>query len=516
MRIRSRRLFERTRQVLTSIRFRLTMWFAAILALVLLAFSVFIYVQQSHDLREASLARLENKFGRLQALVQLPGREAERAGRLSLPSMPDNAQPLLQDTDVMALTDPSGRVVQFSGTLSAEEITDITQSEISRGSPANPLTYTITSASNGSDGVQSEYFFLLAPITLDNNLVAFLVMGSPVDPDGQMARLMVTLILGSLGTLVVALGGGFWLADRAMRPVKTITQTAQRLGETDLSLRLNLARHDELGQLADTFDGMLDRIEAAFDRQRRFTADASHELRTPLTIIELEAARASGPGHSSAELAQALSVIQSEGDFMTRLVDNLLTLSRMDSGQTVLTLERLDLSDLALEEVERLPPLAARRGVTLVAGTLPELTVLGDRTFLSRLIANLIENAIKYSAAAEHAEVRIDASGGLAETDSSAYLRVSDNGPGIPPEHLPHLFERFYQVDPSRTRGTSEAELPPTSSGAGLGLSIVEWIAKAHGGSVRVESRVGEGTTFEIRLPLAQPNPDPAGNSAGR
>ncbi len=315
MRIR-RRLVERARQVLTSIRFRLTMWFVAILAIVLLAFSVFIFVQQSHDLREASLARLENKFGRLQALVQLPGREAERAGRFSLPSMPDNAQPLLQDTDVMALTDPSGRVVQFSGTLSAEEITDITQSEISRGSPANPLTYTITSASNGSDGVQSEYFFLLAPITLDNNLVAFLVMGSPVDPDGQLARLMVTLILGSLGTLVVALGGGFWLADRAMRPVKTITQTAQRLGETDLSLRLNLARPDELGQLADTFDGMLDRIEAAFDRQRRFTADASHELRTPLTIIELEAARASGPGHSAAELAQALSVIQSEGDLM--------------------------------------------------------------------------------------------------------------------------------------------------------------------------------------------------------
>ncbi len=112
--------------------------------------------------------------------------------------------------------------------------------------------------------------------------------------------------------------------------------------------------------------------------------------------------------------------------------------------------------------------------------------------------------------------VRIDASAGLAEPDSCAYLRVSDNGPGIPPEHLPHLFERFYQVDPSRTRGATETELPPTSSGAGLGLSIVEWIAKAHGGSVRVESRVGEGTTFEIRLPLAQPDPDLPGKSPER
>jgi signal transduction histidine kinase len=503
MRARLSRLSHRVRLVLTSIRFRLTLLFAAILAAVLLVFSVFIYVQQSRDLREASLARLENKFSRLQAMVQLP-RDQDRAGRLSLPSLPDNAQPLLQDTDIMALTDPSGQVVQFSGTMSAQAIGAIAQSEISQGNLTNPQVFNVTTASQGSDGSHGQYFFLLAPITLDSNLVAFLVMGSPVDPEGELGRLLVTLLLGSLGTLMVALGGGYWLADRAMRPVKTITQTALSLGETDMSLRLNLDRQDELGQLADTFDGMLDRIEAAFDRQRRFTADASHELRTPLTIIELEAARASGPGRSAAEMAQALSVIQSEGDFMARLVDNLLTLSRMDSGQTVITTERLDLSDLSLEAIERLAPLASGRSVTLEAGPLPELMVRGDATFLSRMIANLVENAIKYSAQSTHPVVRVETGRCQDGTNPAVCLWVRDNGPGIPPEHLPHLFERFYQVDPSRSRSARDTDLEPTSSGAGLGLSIVEWIARAHGGSVRVESRLGQGTSFEVCLPEAE------------
>jgi signal transduction histidine kinase len=490
------------RGVIGSIRFRLTLWFVAILAIVLLVFSTFIYIQQARDLRAASLSRLENKFTQLQTLVQLPMREISRAGGLTLPSMPNNAQPLLQAGDVMAIADASGQVVQATGPLSVDTISRITQSELAEQPTSDPRTYTITPEADEARTRSAQYLFLFAPISLGNNVIAFLVMGSPIDPDGQLHRLILTLLLGSLGTLVIALGGGFWLADRAMHPVKTITHTARDLGETDLSRRLNLGRSDELGELADTFDAMLDRLQAAFDRQRRFTADASHELRTPLTIINLEATRAAQPGHSAGDMQQALTVIRSENEFMTRLVNNLLTLSRMDSGLTALAFEPVDLSDVALEGVERLAPLAARQEVSLTAGELPELMVNGDRQFLAQLVNNLIENGVKYTADADQRQVCVETALVTEGDQPMGCLRVIDSGTGISPEDLPHLFERFFQVDAARTRGTKDDGTEAGSSGVGLGLSIVDWIAHAHGGRVRVESTLGQGSTFEVLLPL--------------
>jgi two-component system OmpR family sensor kinase len=448
------------------------------------------------------LARLENKFTQLQALVQFPMRELTRPGGLSLPSMPDNAQPLLQGGDVLAIADPNGQVVQTIGPLSPETMNRISLTELSERQSADPRTYTITPEADEAQAHSVEYLFLFSPITLGNSVVAFLVMGSPVDPDGQLHRLILTLLLGSIGTLVVALGGGFWLSDRAMRPVKTITHAARDIGETDLSRRLNLGQRDELGELADTFDAMLDRLQAAFDRQRRFTADASHELRTPLTIINLEAARAAQPGHKPNEMQRALNVIRSENEFMTRVVNNLLTLSRMDSGQTALSFEPVDLSDVALEGVERLAPLAARQDVTLSAGDLPELMVMGDRQSLAQMVNNFIENGIKYTAECDERRVCVEAARCSDGDLQRACIRVTDSGKGIAPEHLPHLFERFYQADAARTRGGAEDNDEASSAGVGLGLSIVEWIAHAHGGSVRVDSTVSRGTTFEVVFPL--------------
>jgi len=297
--------------------------------------------------------------------------------------------------------------------------------------------------------------------------------------------------------------GGFWLADQAIQPVKQITQTARSISETDLSLRLNLNRKDELGELADTFDAMLARLQAAFERQRQFTADASHELRTPLTIIDLETSRALSARRSAQEYEHALKVIQSENQFMIRLVNNLLTLARMDAGQVALQNQRLDLSDVTLEVVERLAPLAAKEQVKLTVGELPELPILGDRQYLAQMLTNLVENAIKYTTG-EEKRVWVETGCSDAAQGKFAWVRVTDNGPGIPEEHLPHLFDRFYQVDRARTRQSYDAESQDeqTPSGTGLGLSIAQWIAKAHRGIIRVQSRVGEGSTFEVSLPL--------------
>jgi signal transduction histidine kinase len=315
--------------------------------------------------------------------------------------------------------------------------------------------------------------------------------------------LLASLIVGILLTLLIALLGGFWLADRAMRPVKTITQAAQNISETDLSLRLHLTQKDELGELADTFDEMLNRLQAAFERQRQFTADASHELRTPLTIVDLETSRALANHRSPQEYERVLRVVQSENQMMIHMVVNLLTLARMDAGQVTLKKEELDLSDVTLEVVERMAPLASRENVRFSVGELPELHVLGDRQYLAQMLTNLVENAIKYTSG-EDKHVLVETGSDEAGKDRHAWVRVIDNGPGIPAEHLPHVFDRFYQVDSSRTRKNSEeeAEGEQSYSGTGLGLSIVQWIVQAHEGQIQVRSEVGKGSTFEISIPM--------------
>jgi len=237
----------------------------------------------------------------------------------------------------------------------------------------------------------------------------------------------------------------------------------------------------------------LARLQTAFERQRQFVADASHELRTPLTIVNLESSRALASKRTAPEYQRALGVIRSENEFMAHLVNDLLTLARMDSGQAAMEKTPLDLSDIALEAVERLAPLAERRNVRLETGDLPEVTILGDRRYLLQMMSNLVENGIKYTGGTER---RVYVETGL-QADS-AWVRVSDTGPGIPPEHLPLLFERFYRVDKARARGDDDAQ-----GGNGLGLSIVNWIVQAHNGEVRVESTPEAGTTFEVRFKAA-------------
>jgi two-component system OmpR family sensor kinase len=240
---------------------------------------------------------------------------------------------------------------------------------------------------------------------------------------------------------------------------------------------------------------MLGRLQAAFERQRQFVADASHELRTPLTIVNLETSRALASPRKAEDYQRALTIIHNENDFMTSLVNDLLTLARMDAGQAVLEKHPVDLSDVVVETMERLSPLAARTGVRLEAGELPEARILGDRQQLVQMVSNLVDNGIKY-ADGEDKKVSIE----TGTTGDIAWVRVSDNGPGIAAEHIPHLFDRFYRVDQSRTRGEFESDGSKSPSGSGLGLSIVQWIARSHGGEIKVESQLGTGTTFEVRF----------------
>ena len=477
---------ERANSFIHSIRFRLVLWFVFILGMVLAGFSLFVYYSQARDLRTASVDYLERRIGRLQEI--LASRPGSDTAVLIMPA------DFLQDTDELVLLDQGGNVLASHGPLQAEEVLQLFARGMQAQSQQQQRIQPSTPWAQENTSAHIDYTFVIAPLSDDVRYSGFIIMGRPLDAEGQLQRLIFTLLAGSLLTLTVALLGGLWLADRAMRPVHTITHTARQISDTDLSRRINMKSKDELGELADTFDAMLARLQAAFERQREFVADASHELRTPLTIVNLETNHALSARRSPQEYERAMRVVQGENDFMTRLVNDLLALARMDAGQTTLEQQPLDLSDLALEAAERLSPLAERSKVRIETGDLPEVNILGDRQALLQMISNLLENGIKY-ADGENSHVRIE----TGQTDDKAWLRVSDNGPGIAPEHIPHLFERFYRVDKARSR----ADQSP--SGSGLGLSIVSWVVKAHNGAVNVSSAPGEGTTFEVTFPAGRP-----------
>jgi heavy metal sensor kinase len=466
-----------------SIRFRLLLWFTAILALVLIIFCAFIYFNQTRDLEDDALGRLERRLVKLQETLRISLRE--KNGQLVFP------EDILEDTDALALIGSNGQVLASYGTFPAGDVAQVAR-QATQNRSGHEQDETFDNSATWIDK-NSAYAYAVAPIFGESGQTSLIVLGGPLDPDGRMQGLLTSLFFGSLLTLAIATGGGFWLADRAMRPVQTITHTARSIGETDLSRRINLASKDELGELASTFDNMLARLQAAFERQRQFVADASHELRTPLTIVNLETSRALEARRSPQEYERALRVIHSENDFMSHLVNDLLTLARMDNGQVALEKVPLDLSDVAVDAIDRLTPLAARNNVKLETGDLPETRMLGDRQSLLQMVSNLIENAIKYT---EGIDKQVCIETGV--TDDCAWVRVSDNGPGISPEHLPHLFDRFFRVDKARARAKDEDSESP--SGSGLGLSIIQWIARAHGGEVQVESTPGNGSSFEIRF----------------
>jgi signal transduction histidine kinase len=310
----------------------------------------------------------------------------------------------------------------------------------------------------------------------------------------------MTLLNPGLQVLLLSAMGGFWLAGRAMRPVQAITATAQRIEASDLSRRLALKRRDELGELADTFDHMLDRLESAFTRQRQFTADASHELRTPLTIIELKSSRLLDQDDLTDRQRADLTVIQQERQHMTHLVDDLLFLARADAGHAQARHELVHLDELILEVVERFAPLAQERCLRVEVSDLPDLTVFGDRLYLLRMLGNLVENALKYSGP-DGTCVRLDLAPCEQDNTQWARLTVSDDGPGIPAKHLPHVFERFYRADISRTHTDAASADTSERAGSGLGLAIARWIAQAHGGDITLESGVDNGTVCTVMLP---------------
>jgi len=306
----------------------------------------------------------------------------------------------------------------------------------------------------------------------------------------QIRSLWIQLASISLAVLLLGGVGGVALANRLVGPLARMALHARRITAEQLHERLEVAGSgEELEQLGEAFNATLARLESSFAQLRRFTADASHEIRTPLTALRSVGEVALQGERSNVEYQESIGAMLEETDRLKGLVDSLLAIARAEAGQKHYSFEDLDLRLLADEVAEQLAVLAEERGQTLVVQG--ESTIASiDRLTIRQALVNLVDNAIKYSP--ERANVRVRVSG-----DSQfAELAVEDDGPGIAPEHAEKIFERFYRIDPSRSRA---------QGGTGLGLSLVKLAAEAHGGRVEVASTPGRGSTFRIVLPARAP-----------
>ncbi len=284
--------------------------------------------------------------------------------------------------------------------------------------------------------------------------------------------------------MIVSTLSGYFLASRALSPIDQITQTAQRISTEDLSARLNLhGTDDEIGRLATTFDNMLARLEEGFNRERQFTSDASHELRTPLTAMQaiLNVTRERKRPPEDYEIA--LDDLSEETDRLRALTEDLLYIARGDARPIALS-EEVNLTNMLTDVSEALRPIAESKGLNLKQDIQSDLSILGDNDALIRVFINLLDNSIKYT---EKGEINI-----IAKRVNGNIIDIcfSDTGRGIDPKHLPHIFERFYRVDESRT-----------TRGFGLGLAIVQEIVRNHQGTIEVSSQIRAGTTFHLRFP---------------
>ena len=477
----------------SSVRSRLTIWYAAVLTCTLLFLSLVIYfiVKQSVLARtDAGLVELSDSFlATLEAeLTDAP--KAEGITPAARQSMLEHQYP----GHTFAVLTASGDLLATSTDLPSAV-------QRARAEPNPQLTPGVVQACRASLATPSKSFRSFGgkhggarcyarTFSAAGNSYHLVILAS-LHPESALLE-NIRIALGWLipFTIVLASAGGYFLARKSLAPVADMSAQADHIGEFTIHDRLPIQNpHDELGRLAATFNRLLDRLDAAFERQRRFIADASHELRTPLAILQGESEVAlSKEVRSIDEYRESLDILHQEAVRLSRVVDDMFTLSRADAGQYPVTFREFYFDELASDCVQSMRSLAAAKSISLSANSDPEFSILADESLIRRMLLNLLDNSIKYTANGGAVSITTRA------TADAVEISVTDNGPGIPSEMQPRIFERFFRGDQSRSRSNR-------NSGAGLGLSIAKWIAEAHHGSLQLTRSSSAATVFTARLP---------------
>jgi two-component system OmpR family sensor kinase len=461
-----------------SLRNRVAIWFAAAFVLTLVPIFYTLHVALEHKLvdeLDGSLsAAAEVLAGQITDDNGLVPAQAMRRAVFSTALERFTGGPLL-----VIVREPSGRVLVASSPVPVD-VADLAGPDVAIVRDGTSVERTVTTADKHKLRVHTQ------PLVIDDEPVAVIQTAAALDPvTGAVAGLERLLVVEAVAAAAMATAIGAFVARRALRPLNDVVAVAADIEANDLTRRLGLASAPaEIARLAETFDAMLNRLERAFELQRSFTLDVAHELRTPLTALSGNLDVLLLDPTLSPELRAEIERLSSETARLTRLTSNLLALAQAEVGRTA---ERrpVELDVLCLEVYRQARTL--RGDIRLRLGHEDQAIVAGDADLLKQLLLNLVENAVKYSPS--NGTVTLS----LYREDGWAKVAVMDEGPGIAPEHLPRIFERFYRAPVGSGR---------VAGGAGIGLAVAHWIVELHNGRILVESRPDEGSTFTVLLPL--------------
>jgi heavy metal sensor kinase len=464
-----------------SISFRLVAWYAGLLAIIFVLLCALLYFNLRHflenDLRKAEVRRAHQVANTLLVHVKQTG-EANVARQTK-----DWYEPEINDRFIR-ITRDDGTLIYVSG---APKDGSFNPAEVSALSPSAQTEFSRKIKLSGGNTLIIVALHFNSP----ENPAYLVEFGELLDPvEAAINHLFLQLALGlPLAIFIVAIGG-YILVRRALTPVEQVTRAAERITQHNLSERLPVAHTgDELERLALSLNRMIARLDDAFQNSKRFVADASHELRTPLTILHGELESFAADTRLDSELRERAASLLEEVVHLSKIVGQLFTLSRLDAGEGQTEWTHFDLAEIAKTTAEQMSLLAEDKKISIACNIKQPVPVEGDRVRLKQIVVNLLDNAIKYTPQNGAIQLSVNAVNG------HAILEVADNGIGIPAEALPHIFERFYRVDQTRSAD---------SESAGLGLSIVKSICTAHGAEVEVQSTVRDGSCFRVKLPLSK------------
>jgi heavy metal sensor kinase len=461
--------------MIRSLRAQLTAWYLALFSVLFVLFALFLYQVLARSLRNQLDAELLSEADTAVALFQ--DEMAESNGDAVAAS--HDAMTNMRTSGSHAAVLFEGRVLSSNAPVTSAELTAI----LAQAVDAHGRILLLKGV--GSHGEHAAVHSLRL-----GGRTFLLISAAPLD---RIAHELATVrsALWVAMPLLVALAalGGYLLASRRLAPVGWMAEQARQISGRSLHKRLEIGNAaEELTVLAESFNELLTRLDQSFEGMKRFVADASHELRTPIAIIRGEADVALSQDRSPLEYRAALATILDESRRISRLVDDLLNLARADAGHVRLRLSNFYLNDLLAECCRSVQSLARARGIELTCAASSDLTFHGDEELLRRLVVNLLDNAIRYTPEGGKVSAALACDGG------NLRLTVADTGSGIPPEAVPHVFERFFRADKARSR---------QDGGFGLGLAIVKWIAESHRGAVDLATAPGNGTTFTVTLPVS-------------
>jgi heavy metal sensor kinase len=470
------------------VRLQLTFWYTAIFGLLLLLACVLVYFNLDSSLASNPDTSLKLRSQELADGVNLDEDQIVTHGAIGdLPGFDPLDNQLTSQADVnfdnlVRLLDARGQVVYETPAFQKIHVPTASVTQPLQGTPWQG---TVTVADDQEVRIYSR------TIADDGKIFAIIQVGTSLNQVQSVLEQVATeLLVAALVVLVLGALGSYWLAGRAFSPIRRLIEVARTIKEGDLRQRVPVPQtSDEVQALALTFNDMLTSLEQTLNRQRRFVSDASHELRTPVAVIRSKTDLALQQPADTEEYVTVLRQINGESERLGHLISDLLALARADEGKTQFEMEKVPLNLLAEAVVANAESLALERGINLHVEANEQVNVRGDEARLIQVIMNLLDNAIRSTRSGGSVTLSI------ASTPKQATLTVRDTGAGIQPEHLPHIFDRFYRVDSARTHHSD--------GNNGLGLAIVAWIVRAHHGTIDVESLPGLGSTFTVTLPCS-------------